>query len=375
MASLFRFRRAVFAQFTLCLTLLGLTSGCTRSGHWIPDAAPACPPEIYQPAAMRSGIPEQYLEHRPYRLGVGDVLEVIYHIRNEITSEPYRLKIEDRVRIVFPYQQDYTQQMTVGGDGNIRCLLIGGVRAAGYTVSDLELQLRERYKTYLKEPELTVVVDAANVKIDELKKAITTAPRGQSRLVPIKPDGTIDLPYIGECRVAGRTVQESKEMLDRRYAESDLEEVEVTVQTLEFAPRRIYVGGEVLSPGTIIAHAPMTLVQALFHLGGPTTRADARKIMLVRRKYQPIPEAILFDLDALLEAAKAGPDGGVFRQDVYLEDGDVIYVPPTELARSSEWIDQVFRRKIRTVNPSCSDAGASLGYQIRTTPGYARGCH
>lgn len=340
--------------------------GCSRSDHWIPDSPPAQPAAFYRPASMQTAVPEQLVEYRTFRLSPGDVVEIIYSVRNEVTDEPYQLKIEDRIRLAFPYQKQFDQEVTVGGDGNIRCLLIGGIRAAGYTASDLELQLKERYKAHLKEPELTVIVGAANVKIDELKKAITTAPRGQSRLVPIKPDGTIDLPYVGECFIAGKTVQESKEFLDKKYAEADLPEVAVTVQALEFAPKHIFVGGEVHAPGMILAQAPITLVQALFQLGGANARADVRNIMLVRRKYQPIPEAILFDLESVLAPKKRS--ASKFRQDIYLEDGDIIYVPPTELAKTNDWIDQVFTHGIRAVVPYSAEVGLDFGYQIRQAP-------
>ncbi|MBK8268936.1 MAG: polysaccharide biosynthesis/export family protein [Planctomycetes bacterium] len=358
--------RSLMQFSVISWVLLVCAGGCSRTDHWIPDSPPAQPSEFYQPASLQTAIPEQLVEYRAFRLSPGDVVEIIYSVRNEISDEPYQLKIEDRVRLVFPYQKQFDQEVTVGGDGNIRCLLIGGIRAAGYTASDLELQLKERYKAHLKEPELTVLVGAANVKIDELKKAITTAPRGQSRLVPIKPDGTIDLPYVGECFIAGKTVQESKEFLDKKYMEVDLPEVAVTVQSLEFAPKHIFVGGEVNSPGMISAPAPVTLVQALFQLGGTNSRADARNILLVRRKYQPIPEAILFDLESVLTPSKRA--GAKFRQDIFLEDGDIIYVPPTELAKSNDWIDQVFTRGIRAVMPYSAEIGLDFGYQIRQAP-------
>ncbi|HWL93648.1 MAG TPA: polysaccharide biosynthesis/export family protein, partial [Phycisphaerae bacterium] len=179
-------------------------TGCARSHHHVPDAPRAQPAEFYQPASTQTAIPALMIERPPYRLGVGDVLEIIYHVRTDISEEAYRLKPGDRVRIVFPYQTQYTQEAVVSGDGSIRALLIGGVRAAGYTPGDLELQLKEHYRKYIKDPELTLLVEAGEVKIEELKRAITTSSRGQSRLVPIKPDGTVDLPYVGECPVAGK---------------------------------------------------------------------------------------------------------------------------------------------------------------------------
>ena len=352
-----------------CLAVAVLSTACTRTDHWIPDAAPAEPPELYQPFVGGTGLPEQLLDRRPYRLNIGDVLEIIYQVRNVVTDEAYNLQIEDAIRITFPYQERFDQELTVAGDGNIQCLLLGQVRAAGYSANDLEQQLRVAYSRYIREPELTVVVEAAQVKIEELKKAITTAPRGQSRLVPIKPDGTIDLPYIGEAYVAGKTVQQAKEMLDTRYVEEDLQQVEVTVQTLEFAPRRVYVHGEVRTRGSLKFDSPITLMQALAHSGGIGPRGEITKILLVRRKHLPIPQAIVFDMSSMLAAQTATPDGlvpngSVYRHDPYLEDGDIIYVPSTLLAQTNDWIDMVFTNGIRAVFPYSGNVGLNFGYQL-----------
>jgi polysaccharide export outer membrane protein len=323
--------------------------------------------------ASTQGLPEKLLDRQPYRLNVGDVLEIIYQVKNVVSDTPYELKIEDIIKITFPYQDKFDQKLTVQGDGNIRCLLLGQLRAAGRTAMELEDQLKRGYARYIKEPELTVVVEAANVKIVELKKAITTAPRGQSRLVPIKPDGTIDLPYVGEVLVAGKTVNESKKLLDSLYVENDLREVEVTVQTLEFAPKRIYVMGEVLSPGLIESVAPITLIQAIIKANGPNVRADKSNVLLVRRQFLPVPQAIIFDMNDLLSARHSGEDGFVadgsrWRYDSYLADGDTVYVPPTGLAQTTDWIDQVFTRGIRSVFPYSGVVGMNFGYQMYQAP-------
>lgn len=347
--------------------------GCSRNHHEIPDAAPPQPRVLYQPTLDPTGLPEQTVDRQPYRLGIGDTVEIIYQVRNQITDRDYELKIEDGIKIVFPYQPQFNQELTVGGDGNVNCLLVGKIRAAGLTAEDLTAFLKTKYTEHLKDPELTVVVDAANVKIEELKRAITTAPRGQSRLVPIKPDGTIDLPYVGKCHIAGLTVEEAKHLLDQRYAAAELQEVEVTVQTLQFAQKRVFVHGEVRTNGIMAMDAPTTLMQALAAMGGINDRAERSKILLVRRKDLPIPEAIVFDMDQFLEPRKPGPegregDGSIYRYDPYLADGDIIYVPSTLLAQTNDWIDQVFTRGIRAVMPYSGYVGMNFGYQVQNAP-------
>ncbi|HVP13580.1 MAG TPA: polysaccharide biosynthesis/export family protein [Phycisphaerae bacterium] len=359
------------------IVMLVAAAGCSRTNHRIPDANPVEPPEFYQPSEMATGVPEQLVDRPPYRLNVGDVLEIIYQVKNVVTEKPYQLKIEDIIKIQFPYQDRFDQKLTVQGDGYVHCLLLGRIRAEGLGAADLEEQLKKAYARYIKDPELTVVVEAANVKIVELKKAITTAPRGQSRLVPVKPDGTIDLPYVGQALVGGKTVHQAKKMLDEMYAQNDLQEIEVTVQLLELAPKKFYVMGEVLSPGLVEATTPVTLMQALIRSGGPNARADTRRILLVRRQHLPLPEAIVFDMNAVLSATKSGPYGRVpngseFRYDMYLADEDVIYVPPTGLAVADDWIDQVFARGVQKVFPFTGILGMNFGYQIYNAPNFVK---
>ena len=364
-------RSRMAAALIACWAVWG--AGCSRTNHRIPDAFPAEPPELYQPFIGGTAMPGHMFEYPPYQLTIGDVIEVIYHVKNIPTPGGYRMKIEDVIKVQFPFQKTFDQEVSVGGDGKIRCLLIGELRAMGYTAGELEEQLKRAYARYIRDPELTVTTKAANVKIEELKKAITTAPRGQSRLVPIKTDGTIDLPYIGEVMVAGKTVNEAKRILDALYVDNDLEEVEVTVQLLDFAPRRVFVMGEVLEPGVVDMRSPLTLFQAVITAGGPNPRADRSRVLVVRRRGLPIPEAVVVDMDAMLAAYRPGPygtlpDGSMFRYDLHLSDGDIVYVPPTSLARTTDWIDQVFTKGIRAVLPYSANVGLGFSYEMRSAP-------
>lgn len=88
-----------------------------------PDALPGAEPKpafgTYNPAAS-TVFPD-------YRLNIGDVLEVIYHVRTDVTAEKYRLKVQDVVSIRFPFQPSLDQDVTVLSDGTMRLLLVGEV--------------------------------------------------------------------------------------------------------------------------------------------------------------------------------------------------------------------------------------------------------
>lgn len=365
-----RFSRPVLAL--VLLSTIGV-AGCPREGHVIPDVPPPQPAEVFQPFNEAQAAPHSLAFYPPYRLNCGDVLEIIYHVKNIPTPNGYKLKIEDVIEIKFPYQASMNQEVEVAPDGKVNCLLLGPQQAMNLTVLEVQQNLKREYARYLREPELTVTAKAANKKITELKKAITTAPRGQSRLIPIKPDGTIDLPYVSEVLAFGKTVRELKAELDRRYIEADLEEVEVTVQTLEFSPRNIFVMGEVIAPGQLRMTSPATLLQCIAAAGGMNPRAERQKVLVVRRKFLPVPSAVVVDTHALLTGQKPGPDGLVpngeqFRYDFYLQDEDFVYVPTTQLALQGDWIDQVFNRIVRPIFPVSGNVGMNFGYQIYNAP-------
>ncbi len=379
-------RGAGLANATAAVGLLiglSVTTGCSQQKESpAPDYS-----KLFQPAEHAMSIPSNQTVLPSYRLNIGDQLEIIYHVKHTVTPDGYELKIEDAIDITFPFQPQYNQSLTVGSDGTIRCLLIGKVEVLGrgaeegqgpkvgkdLTAGELEDELRRRYARHLKNPELTVTVNKANIKIAELKKAITTAPRGQSRLVPVSPDGTIDLAYIGSVMAFGKTIPELRRDINQMYIESDLEEIDVTVQMNSWAPHKVFVYGEVANPGVVTSSTPVSLIQALAARGGMTPRAQEDKVLVVRRKGLPLPEGTLVDVSQLLAAAQPSGDGGIpdfsqFRHDIWMQDMDIVYVPKTGLAVFDDWVDQVFTKGIRAILPYSFTTSLNFGYELRDAP-------
>ena len=208
-------------------------------------------------------------------------------------------------------------------------------------------EVQERYSTFLKDPELTVSFRQSNVNITELREAIRTAPRGQSRLVPVAPDGRISLPFILDVSAAGKTVGELHRALNSAYQAVGLPELEVTVNLQTIEPLRVYVLGEVRNPGVVLdqvrvgttaGQQEMTLLQAIAQAGGYlNARAELSQVVLVRRRNLPTPQAAVVNVYQMLHnrTKKFGQsvkvDALPYRHDIYLEDGDIIYVPSTKL--------------------------------------------
>ena len=99
--------------------------------------------------------------------------------------------------------------------------------------------------------------------------------------ISIRPDGQISLDGVGTLRAAGLTPDElSKEIVAK--TSTRLRNPEVVVTVTQFAPRRIFVGGQVRTPGIVQFQGEITPIQAIFERGGFTTEAQMDSVVLIR---------------------------------------------------------------------------------------------
>jgi len=143
---------------------------------------------------------------------------------------------------------------------------------------------------------------------------LSSAPYKQNTLgSPVDGRGNIQLPYIGEVAVGGKSVFQIKIAVEeklRKYLKQPLADVAV----IEFHSHRVYILGEVRSPGMFHLDRPMTALQALALTGGFTDDANREQIALVRGAVNP-DNIVLFDAERLTA-------GGDFT----LSSGDMVFV-------------------------------------------------
>jgi len=131
--------------------------------------------------------------------------------------------------------------------------------------------------------------------------------------------GEIQFPYAGNMMVAGMTVRELRARLTKALARV-VQAPQVTVRVLAYRSQRIYVDGEVKTPGPqYIDDVPMTLVEALNRAGGVSVSAgDSSRIQLNRNGRQWV-----INLPALL---REGHDPST----ILLRSGDILRVEQRE---------------------------------------------
>jgi polysaccharide export outer membrane protein len=130
----------------------------------------------------------------------------------------------------------------------------------------------------------------------------------------VDQDGQIQFPYVGVIKVAGLTERQARDLLAEKLLRS-IKKPDITLRVQEFRSKKVYVDGEVRSPGNqAIEDVPMTLLEALTRAGGMLTTADQSSIVISR-------DGVLYpvNIPALVRE-------GINPSDILLVNGDVVRV-------------------------------------------------
>jgi protein involved in polysaccharide export with SLBB domain len=141
---------------------------------------------------------------------------------------------------------------------------------------------------------------------------------GVSQRLPrtVDREGRVALPEVGPVLISGRTLGEAQEIVQRALR-TQFRDVSADVSLLRLRSVRVYVVGDVNSPGAYDVSSLSTPLNALFVAGGVTSQGSLRRLQHYRGK-QLIEEVDAYDL--LLHGIR----GDLQR----LENGDSLMIPP-----------------------------------------------
>ncbi|XOF35369.1 MAG: polysaccharide biosynthesis/export family protein [Candidatus Electrothrix sp. YB6] len=268
-----------------------------------------------------------------YLIGQGDELEVLYYIDPGSSSSQYHVDTEDTLRIEFYYYPGLNKTVRVRPDGFITLARVGDVKALDMKPEALAAHITELYKPILKKPAVTVEVIEFNVKVENLKAAVRTTTRGQSRQVLVRPDGKISLPYINDIKAKDKTCTELSRAVEKKYRKF-VKNISITVAMLEARSNRAYIMGEVNRPNFYELSGPRTLSQLIAEAGGFSSQANTHQIVLIRRGKKGKPTARLIDMDNIIGR-------GDMTSDPFIRQYDVIFVPRTKLSQAVLVMDSI----------------------------------
>jgi protein involved in polysaccharide export with SLBB domain len=163
--------------------------------------------------------------------------------------------------------------------------------------------------------------------------------------VVVRPDGSVQLPLVGDVPAGGITPQALAQDLERRYSKN-LRDPRVSVTLKSMNQTRVYVGGEVNKPGFVVYREGLTAMQALLEAGGPKDTAKTEDVVFLQKvgddKYRPTK----------LNLAKVLDEGDV-SADQPLSPSDVLFVPKTGIAKVNQFVEQ-YILKVIPIRPSAS---------------------
>jgi len=118
----------------------------------------------------------------------------------------------------------------------------------------------------------------------------------------VSENGTVNLPYLGEVAVTGRTDAELAAHLKTALERELLQRASVSVQVREFRARPISVIGAVQQPGNLDFAGRWTLLEAITASGGLNPQ-HGRNVYVLRHADNGLSDQIAIDLDDLFVRA------------------------------------------------------------------------
>lgn len=166
-------------------------------------------------------------------------------------------------------------------------------------------------------------VDAYRIGVDDLVSVTVWRNQDLSVTVPVRPDGRISVPLVGDVEAAGRTPQEVSDTIEKALSEY-VRDPQVAVILTELRSHeylsRVRVTGAVKTPTSLPYRQGMTVLDAVLAAGGTTEFASPDRTVLYRKAEGAGTEAMPVRLGALLGRGDLSTNYAV-------RPGDVITVP------------------------------------------------
>jgi len=167
---------------------------------------------------------------------------------------------------------------------------------------------------------------------DEIEVTVPSAPE-LTKTLTVQPDGRVTMPLIPPVMAADRTTMQLEAALSQAYA-AHLLRPEVYV-TAKAAPLKVFVGGEVGTPGVYDLVGDADALRAIIQAGGFSPTANRSEVIIIRRGAGGRGMMRTADLLAGLRRPSADL--------IPLRRFDIVYVPRSGVANAGLFVQQYFR--------------------------------
>ena len=137
-----------------------------------------------------------------------------------------------------------------------------------------------------------------------------------SKTVPVRMDGKISLPLVDDIQAADLTPLQLKEVIINKL-KGFIDNPTVSVTVMEANSFKVYVDGQVKTPGTIKLRSETSIIQLISMVGGFTDWADQKNILIIRKE-RGAEKRITVNYKKII---------GGKEPDVIIKRGDTVIVP------------------------------------------------
>jgi len=205
-------------------------------------------------------------------------------------------------------------------------------------------------EAFLKPDEVNVTTKSYILQPpDEIEIHCSKVPEIHLQRQRIRPDGKVSFEVLGEVEVAGKTPEQVADILCLKvldlYALAGDKPVDVRVSA--YRSKMYYVLGQVYVPGPKVYTGRDTVLYALAE-AKPNPMAWVERVQVIRPSGDKKIKPKIFEVN--LDRMIAHGDTS---KNVLLQEGDIIYVPPTVLATVALKVEEFVRpigRAFTTVN-------------------------
>jgi len=172
------------------------------------------------------------------------------------------------------------------------------------------------------------------VDVDDVVRITVLFHEEFSGPVTVGSDGFITLPLAGlEVKSAGLTEKQLAEEVSRKL-ERFVENPEVFVKVTEFNSKKIYVLGEIGSPGIYrLKNRDLTIRELMFMAGLPSQISALRRVQVIRQTPDgPVRKDVnVFDILY----------NGNLDNNILLKNGDIVYIPKRFTSKFTEVLSEI----------------------------------
>ena len=174
---------------------------------------------------------------------------------------------------------------------------------------------------------------------DEIEVHCSKVPEIHRQRQRIRPDGKVGFETLGEFEAAGKTPEELAKEVQQKVIQlyALVGDKPIEVRLIAYQSKFYYVLGQVYLPGPKVYTGRDSVLYALAQ-AKPNPMAWLGRVQVIRPSADKSVRPKIFEVNFDRMAAH-----GDASKDILLQEGDIIYVPPTVLAAIAMKIEEVIR--------------------------------